>query len=154
MSFATVRTQVAKDVMTSEPVCAEIGMSVRQVARLLEENEISGAPVIDGRGCVVGVVSKSDLVRRYLGAESDYDPQFLVEFFRGDAESDGGGAEPFLGVEEFMTSDPITAAPNTPLPQLAGRMAEARVHRVIVVDGEGFPVGIVTSLDLVKAIAG
>lgn len=147
----------ARDVMTSEPICAELGMTIREVGRLLEENEVSGVPVIDAQGRCVGVVSRTDLIRRYMEGDWDRDPRFLVELFSLEEEEDeevSPMSEPVITVDEIMTEDPITAAPATPLPALAAKMVEARVHRVIIVDEAAFPVGIVTSLDLIKGMAG
>ncbi len=63
--------------------------------------------------------------------------------------------EGLLGGEvgRYMTADPVTAAPETPLPDLARMMVDADVHRVIIVDAEGRPVGVVTSHDVVAAVA-
>src|SRR5687768_15069231 len=52
------------DVMTREPVCATAGDSLRDVARVLDEYEISGVPVIDDQDRLIGVLSRTDLIRR------------------------------------------------------------------------------------------
>jgi CBS domain-containing protein len=156
MNHVLTQKTVAREIMSREPVCAELGMSIRAVARLFEENEISGAPVVDTQGRVVGVVSRTDLIRRYTEGDADYDPQYLIELFGGEEEDDGSGPMPerLITVDDFMTSDPITAHPTTPVQMLAAKMVQSRVHRVVIVDDQRFPVGIVTSLDLVKALAG
>ena len=155
MSTASHVSRLAKDIMTPEPVCAELGMTIREVARIFDEFEVSGAPVVDGAGLLVGVVSRTDLVRRYTDGDIERAPSMLVELFGGDDGDDDSGSMPerLIAVDDFMTSEPITAAPSTPLTELAHRMVESRVHRVILVDKDRFPVGIVTSLDLVKALA-
>ncbi len=146
--------RLARDIMSPEPVCVEEGMSIREVARIFEENEISGAPVVDGGGKLVGVVSRSDLIRRYTDGDTEIDASTLIELFgsNGDADDEGPMPERFMSVEEFMTAETITASPTTALHEVAARMVGARVHRVIIVDKEQIPVGIVTSLDLVKAL--
>lgn len=157
MNHVLTPKTTARDIMTREPVCAELGMSIRAVARLFEENEISGAPVVDAQGRIVGVVSRTDLVRRYAEGDGDNDPRFLIELFGADEEDEDEPSpmsEPLITVDDFMTSDPITAQAHTPLTTLAARMVSARVHRVVIVDEQRFPIGIVTSLDLVKALAG
>jgi CBS domain-containing protein len=60
---------------------------------------------------------------------------------------------PTESVGRFMTPDPVTAAIDTPLPELAQRMIDAHVHRVIVVDRGNRPVGIVSSTDVLAAVA-
>jgi CBS domain-containing protein len=56
-------------------------------------------------------------------------------------------------VRHFMTADPVTAAPTTPIRELARNMIDAHIHRVVIVDGESKPVGIVSSTDLLAAMA-
>lgn len=155
MNVASRGSRPAKDIMTPEPICLELGMTIRVVARILDENEISGAPAIDGAGRLVGVVSRTDLVRRYTEGEIDRDPMMLIELFGGEDDEAQPGTMPgrVVTFDDFMTTEPITAAQSTPVHELAHRMVGARVHRVIIVDHEHVPVGIVTSLDLVKALA-
>lgn len=140
--------------MTAKPVCARVGMTIRDVARIFDEHKVSGTPVVDAGGKLVGVVSRTDLVKRYAVGEIDGDPMMLIELFGG--KNDGkSGLKPasLITIEDFMTCDPVTAEPSTLLKDLAQNMHKARVHRVIVVDTNKAPVGIVTSLDLVKLLA-
>jgi CBS domain-containing protein len=60
---------------------------------------------------------------------------------------------PTENVGQFMTPDPVTVAVDTPLPELARRMVDAHVHRLIVVDRLNHPVGIVSSTDILAGIA-
>jgi len=60
---------------------------------------------------------------------------------------------PSDAVRWHMTPDPVTAAPATPVTELARMMRDAHIHRVIVTDGDRRPVGIVTSTDVVAAVA-
>ncbi len=147
----------AGDIMTPEPVCAEPQMSIRALVELLEGAGVSGAPVVDQQGAVIGVVSKSDLLHACLERAEDYEPAYLYELIRGDEEEDVGPAssfpEPELHVENFMTEDPLTVSPGAPLTELAALMLDSRVHRVIVVDAESLPLGVVTSLDIVHVVA-
>lgn len=147
----------ARDMMTPEPVCAEPHMSIRALVELLDGAGVSGAPVVDAQGAVIGVVSKSDLLHACLERAEDYEPAYLYELIRGEEDEDVGPAsslpEPDIRVEDFMTDEPLTAPPSTPVVALAATMLEARVHRIIIVNGDRVPVGIVTSLDLVRVVA-
>lgn len=146
----------AKDIMTPEPVCVEPSATIRELARIFEENEISGAPVVDAQGKVVGVVSKSDLIRRVSEGTLDVPPAYLFEvlYEQGGSENEGMVIpEPLVCVQDFMTEDPIVVSPDEPLRGVAKRMHAAHVHRVVVVDRDGFPVGMVTSMDMVGALA-
>lgn len=140
------------EIMSKEPVCADGSMTIRQLARLLEENEISGAPVVGPDGRVIGVVSKSDLIRR--ATEAVGEPTYYFESLDDDVEEDdvrpGLETPASILVEDIMTPEAITAGPGERISDVARRMAEARVHRIIVIDRERFPLGIVTSLDILR----
>ncbi|MBL9031493.1 MAG: CBS domain-containing protein [Phycisphaerae bacterium] len=159
MPHSTTSLKTVRDIMTKEPVCVEPAMGIRQLARVLEENEISGAPVIGANGKLIGVVSKTDLVRRWLEGSEEHDELAGLLASEEDDEErdefDEDDDEPVrtadIAVEDFMSDDPITATPEETVGVVAKRMAESRVHRVIVVDGEFCPIGIVTSLDVLKA---
>ncbi len=149
---ATLRVQ---EVMTREPVCAERSTTIRELARMFEEFEISGVPVIDQEGSVIGVVTKTDLIRRCSEGSPDAPPGSLFELLSDEAGEDTELIpEPLIVVEDFMSSDPLTVGPEDSVQSVARAMADARVHRAIVVDAEKHPVGIVTSLDLLKVLAG
>jgi CBS domain-containing protein len=142
----------AKDVMVPEPVCVEPSTTVRQLARIFEEHEISGAPVVDKEGRVIGIVTKTDLIRRCSEGTLDVPPAYLFEVLSDQgAEDDEIIPEPLVCVEDFMTEDPVTVTPDTPAGEIAHLMFEGRFHRVVVIDNKRFPVGIVTSLDLLGA---
>jgi len=145
----------ARDVMTPEPICVESGAPIEEAARLLEESGISGAPVMDASGRVIGVISKTDIIERFLQAPGpERPPAYLYELLSEEMDDEFNVEERIpINVDEFMSEDPITASPDEPLSALARRMVEQRVHRVIVVDQQGFPVGVVTTLDMLKAMS-
>jgi CBS domain-containing protein len=140
------------EVMTENPVCAETGSSLRDVARLLDEYEVSGLPVVDDQQRLVGVVSRTDLLHRLLegpqGARRDED---WLDLLTADGRSSVEVDVARLGtVDDVMSVDPIQAKPEERLATVARRMAEERVHRLVVIDAEQHPVGIVTTLDLLR----
>lgn len=141
----------ARDVMTREPVCVEPTTTMVALARILEENEISGAPVVDRQGRVVGVVSRTDLVRRCMQGDGERPPAYMFESLEeqsGEDMEEDVEPEPPVCVDEFMSGEPDTVLPDAPLLDVARLLAEARIHRVVVVDEDDFPLGIITSLDL------
>ena len=152
MSIASA-TLKARDVMTAEPVCIEPQATIRELARTLEEHEISGVPVVDQQGVLIGVVSRTDLVRRCTEGVDDMPPAYLFEILSEQSDGDDVSEvmpEPLICVEDFMTEDPVTASPETPVATLARQMSDKGIHRVVIVDEERFPLGIVTSLDLLR----
>jgi CBS domain-containing protein len=56
-------------------------------------------------------------------------------------------------VRRYMTADPVTVTPSTPVDVVARKMIDAHIHRVIVVDGGGTPLGIVSATDILAAVA-
>jgi CBS domain-containing protein len=155
--MTAIKTELkARDVMTADPVCVEPSTGIRELARTLEEHEISGAPVVDQQGRVVGVVSKTDLIRRCSEGSANVEPAYLFEVLfeqAGEDEEDGPAnqeviPEPVICVEDFMTEDPVMVSPEASAAMVAKLMFEGRIHRVIVADEAKFPLGIITSLDL------
>lgn len=143
------------DIMSAEPVCVEPGAGIYELARLFNEHEISGAPVIDAQGRLLGVVSKTDLMRHTLQRTRQGAPAYFFEWLDEQAgEPEAVTAETEPTVEDFMTEGGVTAKPGESLATVARRMAEAHVHRVIVIDDERIPIGVVTSLDMLDAWPG
>ena len=63
------------------------------------------------------------------------------------------GCSPPTGAGRYMTEDVVTASPHMPLPELAQMMVDAHIHRIVVVDEESRPIGIVSSTDILAAMA-
>jgi CBS domain-containing protein len=123
----------AKDIMTTDVVRVTEDMEVRAVAQLFGNEAITGAPVIDEEGHVVGVISQSDLLAHTL--------------------TPSPAALPATTVKEFMTAVAVTVEEETPLAEVAARMAQHGIHRVVVVDNAQLVRGIVTSMDIVWWVA-
>ena len=144
-------TTSVRDIMTPDPVSIGSGDSVAEAARTLDSNDISGLPVVDVQDRVIGVVSRTDLVHRYLqgpGDGTDNRPSW-TSFHEG--FGDAFAEDAFGTVEEIMTPDPITVGPDDPISQIAALMVEHRVHRLLVIDSSRHIMGVVTSMDLIEA---
>jgi CBS domain-containing protein len=128
--------------------------SLRAAARLLSHGQISGAPVVDAAGRCVGVLSATDFVHwaekdRPTGeAERARPPCVCADWQVVELEG-----FPKDAVRRYMTPDPVTAAPTTPITELARLMRDAHIHRVIVIDADRRPIGIVTSTDILAEVA-
>lgn len=142
------------DLMTREPESVSPDTTMRQLAHLFEEHEVSGFPVVDDAGRLVGVVSQTDLIRRCLSPIGGEAPGF---FFQELAEQLGEEAEmepdSLIVVADIMTTEVVTAHADEPLSVIAKRMCDRHVHRVVVVNDRGSPIGIVTTMDMLRAMA-
>ena len=123
---------IAADVMSTDVLSVPPDMTVSDVAAFFAENQITGAPVMDSTHRLLGMVSVSDV-----------------------SESDVVACEIFLdrGVRDIMTPTVYTIEHDVPVSRVARTMIAGRLHRLLVVRDERV-VGIVTSLDLLKLIAG
>lgn len=148
---------LARDVMTPHVVTVAEDMSTHDLARFLVEHEISGAPVVDAQGRLVGVVSMTDIVRSDAERDEDLDNP---GYYRGDPYDftleDLGQKyveQQSVTVREVMTPAIHSVADTAPVAEVAAMMLERHVHRLIVMR-DADPVGIITSLDLLRMIAG
>jgi len=138
------------DVMTTDVATVTPGASLKDVARILVERDISGVPVVDADGDVLGVVSEADLLAKERAEPPTrggplawlVDPIEVIERRKLGARLAG----------EVMTSPAVTIAPYRNLATAAGIMLDNRVNRLPVVS-DGKLVGIVTRADLVRAFA-
>jgi len=142
----------AADVMTRDLVLIPRQMSVRSAAHLLAEAHVSGAPVIGRAGAVVGVLSATDFLRRADHA-TEAGERALAPCVCSDWQVVEVERLPGEEVAEYMTADPVTAPPSAPITTLARMMLDAHIHRVVIVDGEDRPVGIVSATDVLAAVA-
>jgi CBS domain-containing protein len=124
--------------------------SLREVASLLVKHGISGLPVVDREGSLVGVVSEADLIARERGAP-EHRHRVLERFLgESDAELAEMAKAEAATAGEAMTSPAITVGPDASIRDAARIMTERQVNRLPVVSG-GKLVGIVSRADLVRA---
>jgi len=149
----------ARDVMLTDVVTCSYAAPLSEVERLLVENRISGMPVVDEAGHVVGVVSVKDLIERYA-EDPDARPRrgqgyyhlSLEDMEEEDFEAFTLPDEAEETAESLMTAEIFSVSASASLPEVAGLMSENRVHRLLVQDGNKF-VGIVTTLEVLDAVA-
>jgi CBS domain-containing protein len=128
---------VVADVMTLDPVIVHIHTSIEEAAALLAANSITGLPVIDDAGALVGVISQTDLV-----AVMESPVSRLIR-----TKPSG------LCVGELMSSPAITVPLTGSLVEAARVMLDSRVHRLVAIDDVGHPVGVLSAIDYVRLYA-
>jgi len=114
---------IAKDIMTRDVITVSPTMTVKSLAMTLIKNQISGAPVADKAGKIVGVVSESDIV-----------------------------AKKGKQVQAIMSKKIISVGEQTPVEEIARMMTTHHIKRLPVMN-EGKVIGIVSRADIVSAIA-
>lgn len=119
-----------RDIMTPTVVSVCVGDSAASVADTLAVIGISGVPVRDDKGALVGVLSQSDLINPRLPGSARH-PK----------------------VEDLMTADVLAVHADDPALDAAAKMAAHDIHRIFVVGADRQLVGVVTALDIVKAVA-
>ncbi len=147
-----VKRRTVGELMNPDVVCLRPDHNVRDAQRVLVEHGVSGAPVVDDAGHVLGVVSQNDLVRHGSKSESASDRGLFVsslDEYRELAEvqvTDGGAP-----VTELMTGRVYHVARDTGVAVAANIMRERGIHRLLVID-KGVLVGVITSLDLLRVV--
>ena len=153
------KTRNVRDLMNPDIMTVADDMTTNELARYLVEREISGAPVVDSEGHLIGVVSMTDIGRNM--AEPSDDESSRGSNFYGDIAADltledlgqRYVEERVVTVRDVMTpvvhNVPVTAS----VAEAARIMVDQHIHRLIVTQGKQ-PVGIITSLDLLKVVAG
>lgn len=141
-----------QDVMTRQVVSIEPNAPVLQAVRLMLQNKISGLPVVDGGGALVGIVTEGDFLRRAETATERRRPNWL-EFLVGP----GRLANEYVHtharkVADVMTMEPYTVTETTPLEEVVKLMEKHRIKRLPVVSGKRL-VGIVSRANLLHALA-
>ncbi|MED7826319.1 CBS domain-containing protein [Streptomyces chiangmaiensis] len=135
---------VVSDVMTRAPVAVGRDAPFKDVVRLMEQWKVSALPVLEGEGRVIGVVSEADLLPKEEFRNRDLDRYTQLHRLSDLAKADA------LTAEELMTSPVVTVHPDSTLAQAARIMAQRKIKRIPVVNGEGLLEGIVSRADLLK----
>jgi CBS domain-containing protein len=142
----------ARHIMVSPVITVKPSATVQEVAKLLLERRISGVPVVDDQGKIVGIVSEGDLMHR-AEAGTERRHSWWLQGFMGDealaAEYVRAHAHK---VADVMTRNVISASPDTPLHEIAALLEKNSIKRVPIVK-DGYLVGIVSRANLIQAVA-
>ena len=127
----------AVDIMQKDILAVSPELPVESLEEFFATEDISGAPVQNERGQIVGIVSKTDLVRAFSG--------------RDESEANDAARE-VLTVEDIMTRDVVTVSPDDEVAAVVQRMLDGRLHRVLVARNNEL-LGIITTFDLLELLA-
>ncbi len=146
---------LAKDIMVKKVITISKDASIGELSELLVNNKISGVPVVDSSGKILGIATEADIIIK--DADLHFPRYFklldgiiYLESFRKFKNN----LKKYLGsrVEDIMTDRVKTVEEDTPVSDIASMMINNNVNRIPVVDKDKKVVGIITRRDIVKSM--
>ncbi|MBV6627165.1 MAG: CBS domain-containing protein [Rivularia sp. (in: Bacteria)] len=144
------------EVMSRNPITVKADTSLREAIKILAEKRISGLPVVDDAGHLIGIISETDLMWQQAGVTP---PAYFMIFdsviyLKNPIEYERE-LHKALGqtVGEVMSEKPITISPDKPLREAAKIMRDRKIHRLPVVDDSEQIVGILSLGDIIRDMA-
>ncbi|GAB6274865.1 MAG: CBS domain-containing protein [Peptococcaceae bacterium] len=145
---------LAKEIMTTEVVTVNSDDTIEKVAQLMLKHHVSGMPVVDGEGKLVGIISEGDL----LIQDKEIKAPAMTVFFGGIIYLENPSRFNkelkriiALKVSELMSTKVYTVGPEDPIEKVIGIISEKEVNRVPVVDENKRLLGIISRQDIIKA---
>ena len=143
----------ASDIMTTDVVSVRPDATVYEAATLLTRHHVSGIPVVDDSGAVVGILSEGDLLHRVETGTGKPQRSWLGEFLHSTRKlASEYLKENAVKVSDLMTSNVIYVSPQAELSEIADLLERHHIKRVPVLD-QGKLVGIVSRANLIRALA-
>lgn len=144
----------ARDIMNREVITITDDATIKELARVLSIHQISGVPVIDDKGKLVGVVTESDLIYQTKKVHiptviTILDSVFYLE--NPDKMEDEMKKMAGTKVKDILTSKPVTVTEETPLDEIATIMAEKNMHTLPVVNKD-ILVGVIGKKDIIRTL--
>ncbi len=149
----------AAQVMYRPVVTVRCDETWRDALRLLLGASLNAVTVVDGDGCIVGIVTQTDLAARVQGSERAAMRAMLDGVIAAQSHRtllrwhQAAKWEQYARVDTLMTTPPITVAPETPLAEIARLLLAHDIDQVPVIAADRRPVGLVRQRDLVAALA-
>lgn len=146
---------LAKDIMSKNVITVTKDTSIEELSKILLKNKISGVPVVDDEGRLIGIATEADLIVK------DADLHFPRYFellgsiiYLESLEKFKNNLRKYLGtkVEDIMTSKVITTKPDSKINEVANMMIRKKINRIPVIDDDKKVIGIITRADIVKSM--
>lgn len=148
--------KTVEQIMTSTPLTVRPETPLKEAIKILAEQKISGLPVVDDTGKLVGVISETDLMWQETGVEA---PPYImildsVIYLENPARYDKE-IHKALGqtVKEVMSDKAIAIKPYQTVKEAASLMHEKKIRRLPVVDSDDQVIGIITQGDIIRMMA-
>ena len=149
-------SKTVAEVMSRDPILVRPQTPLKEAIQILAEKRISGLPVIDDVGKLVGIISETDLMWQETGVTP---PAYIMILDSVIYLQNPGAYERDLHkalgqtVGEVMSKNPLTISPDKPLREAAKLIQDHKVHRLPVLDNVGKVIGILTRGDIIRAMA-
>jgi CBS domain-containing protein len=140
------------DFMSTQVMAVRPDALVRDAAQLMLERKVSGLPVINDAGRVIGIVTEHDLLRHRNGSPRSQQPHWLGLMTEQAEIASASTRFRETRVDEVMTRDPVTVAEDAPIEEACSLIEKRGIKRLPVVR-DGRLIGIVARADLVRALA-
>jgi CBS domain-containing protein len=142
------------DIMTREVVSVRADMRVGQIARVFREHQLSGLPVIDEAGELVGIITELDMVKRHARPQMPAFLPLLGAYLPLGTKDYKESLRRITGVtaEDIMTTPVNTISPDASVEDAATVMVSNRSNPLPVVDDNGRMVGIISRTDILRVI--
>jgi len=137
-----------KQVMVKKPITVKHNATLEQAAKVLVKNNISGAPVVNKSGKLVGIISEKDLFKAIYPNLKDIIQHVSLWLDRKRVRHNIEKKKDIL-IDKIMSREVITVKPDTPILKVGSIMLVKRIHRIPVVD-KGKLVGIVSRRDIFR----
>jgi len=139
---------LVKDVMTADVITVEKFEKVLVVADILAARNISGIPVVDKQGKVIGIITQADILS-VVGVRKEHTFKDLLKHMLGEPFPDRRMGDI---VGDVMTSSVLTTSPQTNIAEVVRIMDEKKIRRLPVVDDQSKLIGIISRADILKAV--
>jgi CBS domain-containing protein len=152
--------RLANEIMNKDVITISRDKTIKELAQLLTENDISGVPVVDQENVLQGIVSETDIVN-FIKKDQTFFPMLVYPVYnyayvdpelytRGYEKNKQALSE--TKVEEIMHTWVRKAKRDTPESEIANIMNENKVNRVPIIDEENKVIGIITRSDIVRSM--
>lgn len=123
---------IAKDIMSNRVIVATEGMSMEEAVKILVNNKITGLPVVDVNGVMIGILSEYDIISHVV-SEKNLEPQVFNKDIK------------FTKIVESVKED-------TPLNEILERFVNKKIRRLPVLDQENRLVGMISRRDVMRVL--
>jgi CBS domain-containing protein len=140
-----------REVMSKNIISFKEDTTLKEAAQILVSHNISGAPLVDRQGKLIGIVSEKDIFKKLYPDYKEFyqSPEFFVDFEELEKRVKEVSS---LKIKEIASKEVITVRSQTPIMRVGAIMLARGIHRLPVVNDQGKLVGIVSRRDIFKNI--